>query len=63
MATGSMSLLSGFVAFLVTTTTVLVFATDRDFVDAMTVGGLTGGAVALGVWCIERGGRLAARDR
>jgi len=49
------ALLSGFVAFLVATTTVVLVRGERDgAIDAVTIGGLTGGAVALSVWLSEQ---------
>lgn len=52
MGAGSRALASGFVAFVVATAVTAV-ATGGDRasrLDAVTVGGLTGGAVALVVW-------------
>lgn len=45
------ALLSGFVAFVVATATVVLVLGEQDCaMDAMTIGGLIGGAVALSVW-------------
>lgn len=48
MSSGLRALVSGCIAFIVATTTILLF--NRNHIDAMTIGGLTGGAVALSVW-------------
>ena len=50
MDSGARALVSGFIAFVVATAAVIVLDGERDGIDAVTVGGLTGGAVALGVW-------------
>lgn len=50
MNKGIRALLSGFLAFIVATGAVRLFDSDRTNTDAMTIGGLTGGAVALSVW-------------
>ena len=50
MDRGARALVSGFIAFVVATATVIVLNDERDGIDAMTIGGLTGGAVALSVW-------------
>lgn len=50
MDSGLKAFLSGFIAFVVATTTVITFDDERDSINAMTIGGLTGGAVALSVW-------------
>lgn len=50
MGSGRTALVSGCIAFIVATTVVRLLAPDRDGPSAMTIGGLTGGAVALSVW-------------
>ena len=50
MDRGARSLVSGFITFVVVTAAVILFDDERDGIDAMTIGGLTGGAVALNVW-------------
>lgn len=54
MDTGARALLSGCIAFLVATSAVRLLVGDRTRIDAMTIGGLTGGAVALSVWIDAR---------
>ena len=51
---GFKALLSGLIACIVATTTVVLVRGQRDSaVDAVTIGGLTGGAVAVSVWLSE----------
>lgn len=50
MGSGARALVSGFIAFVVTTAAVTLLDDERDGIDAMTIGGLMGGAVALSVW-------------
>lgn len=58
MDDGLRALLSGLIAFVVATATVLLVG--RDSLQATTIGGLTGGGVALGVWLSATG--KASRD-
>lgn len=51
MNPGAKALLSGFVAFVVATATTLLVRGERTpSIQTLTIGGLTGGAVALSVW-------------
>ena len=50
MDSGARALVSGFIAFVVTAAAVTLLDGERDGLNVMTIGGLTGGAVALGVW-------------
>lgn len=52
MDSGVKALLSGCAAFIVVTSGSLLLDADRSRIDALTFGGLTGGAVALSVWII-----------
>lgn len=55
MGPGSRAFTSGCLAFLVATATVVAVGGGQDDpVDALTIGGLTGGAVALSVWLTGR---------
>lgn len=50
MDSGARALLAGFLTFVVATATVRLLDRSGTGTDALTNGGLTGGAVALGVW-------------
>ena len=54
MADGLNAILSGFLAFVVATTAVTLCDTGRSRIDVLTIGGLTGGVVSLGVWLAGR---------
>lgn len=54
MEHGMKALLSGFLAFVVATIAFGLFDRDGNRIDAMTIGGLTGGAVAFSVWITTR---------
>ena len=48
------AILGGFLAFVVVTIAVTLCDTGRSRIDVLTISGLTGGAVALGVWLVGR---------
>lgn len=51
MGSGSKAVVSGCLAFIVATATVVAISGGRDDSgSAVTIGGMTGGAVALAVW-------------
>ena len=54
MDSGARALVSGFIAFVVATGAVILLDDERDGIGAMTIGGLTGGAVALSGWLSTR---------
>ncbi len=50
MDSGVKALVTGCVAFIVVTSVAFLLNEDRSRIDALTIGGLTGGAIALSVW-------------
>lgn len=50
MDSGVRALGSGCIAFIVATIAILLFNSDRNCIDVLTIGDLTGGIVALNVW-------------
>ncbi len=54
MDDGLNAILSGFLAFVVATIAVTLCDTGRSRIDVLTIGGVTGGAVALAVWLAGR---------
>lgn len=63
MEIGSKAFTSGCLAFVVATVTVVALGDGGDdTVDAVTIGGMTGGAVALSVWLSERRSRAGLSE-
>lgn len=55
MDRGVKALVSGCLAFIVVTTVSQLLDGEGDRIDALAIGGVTGGAVALGIWITRNG--------